>query len=39
MNAMESIKEQLQNAVRERNRTANLVAKDAATKKQLDDAN
>lgn len=30
---------QLQNAVRERNRTANLVAKDAATKKQLDDAN
>ncbi|MBW8362893.1 MAG: HlyD family efflux transporter periplasmic adaptor subunit [Kaistella sp.] len=29
---------QLQNAVRERNRTASLVAKDAATKKQLDDA-
>ncbi|MEC5156900.1 HlyD family secretion protein [Chryseobacterium sp. MP_3.2] len=33
------LQEQLQNAVRERNRTANLVAKDAATKKQLDDAN
>ena len=33
------VQEQLQNAVRERNRTANLVAKDAATKKQLDDAN
>lgn len=31
--------EQLQNAIRERNRTASLVAKDAATKKQLDDAN
>ena len=33
------LQEQLQNAIRERNRTANLVAKDAATKKQLDDAN
>jgi HlyD family secretion protein len=33
------LQEQLQNAVRERDRTANLVAKDAATKKQLDDAN
>ncbi|MGA9212213.1 HlyD family secretion protein [Kaistella sp.] len=33
------LQEQLTNAVRERNRTANLVAKDAATKKQLDDAN
>ncbi len=33
------LQEQLQNALRERNRTANLVAKDAATKKQLDDAN
>ena len=33
------LQEQLQNSVRERNRTANLVAKDAATKKQLDDAN
>lgn len=33
------LQEQLQNAVRERNRTANLVARDAATKKQLDDAN
>jgi len=33
------LQEELQNAVRERNRTANLVAKDAATKKQLDDAN
>ena len=33
------LQEQLQNAVRERNRTANLVEKDAATKKQLDDAN
>lgn len=33
------LQEQLQNGVRERNRTANLVAKDAATKKQLDDAN
>ncbi|ROI09922.1 HlyD family efflux transporter periplasmic adaptor subunit [Chryseobacterium sp. H3056] len=33
------LQEQLQNAVRERNRTANLVAKDAATRKQLDDAN
>ena len=33
------LQEQLQNAVRERNRTANLVANDAATKKQLDDAN
>ena len=33
------LQEQLQHAVRERNRTANLVAKDAATKKQLDDAN
>ncbi|QOW08999.1 HlyD family efflux transporter periplasmic adaptor subunit [Kaistella flava (ex Peng et al. 2021)] len=33
------LKEQLQNAVRERNRTANLVREDAATKKQLDDAN
>lgn len=33
------LQEQLQNAVRERNRTANLVAKDAATKKQLDEAN
>lgn len=33
------LQEQLQNAVRERNRTANLVSKDAATKKQLDDAN
>ena len=33
------LQEQLQNAVRERNRTSNLVAKDAATKKQLDDAN
>ena len=33
------LQEQLQNAVRERNRTANLVAKDAATKKQLDDTN
>lgn len=33
------LNEQLDNAVRERNRTANLVAKDAATRKQLDDAN
>ena len=33
------LQEQLQNAIRERNRTANLVAQDAATKKQLDDAN
>ena len=33
------LQEQLDNAVRERNRTANLVAKDAATRKQLDDAN
>lgn len=33
------LQQQLQNSVRERNRTANLVAKDAATKKQLDDAN
>lgn len=33
------LEEQLQNAVRERNRTANLVAKDAATRKQLDEAN
>ncbi|WP_234111646.1 HlyD family secretion protein [Chryseobacterium sp. R2A-55] len=33
------LQEQLQNAVRERNRTANLVKADAATKKQLDDAN
>ena len=33
------LQEQFQNAVRERNRTANLVAQDAATKKQLDDAN
>ena len=33
------LQEQLQNAIRERNRTANMVAKDAATKKQLDDAN
>lgn len=33
------LKEQLQNAVRERNRTANLVREDAATRKQLDDAN
>lgn len=33
------LQEQLQNAVRERNRTANLVKSDAATKKQLDDAN
>ena len=33
------LQEQLQNAVRERNRTANLVKSDAATRKQLDDAN
>ena len=33
------LQEQLQNAVRERNRTANLVKADAATRKQLDDAN
>lgn len=33
------LQEQLQNAIRERNRTANLVKADAATKKQLDDAN
>lgn len=33
------LQEQLQNALRERHRTANLVAKDAATQKQLDDAN
>lgn len=33
------LNEQLQNAVRERNRTANLVKADAATRKQLDDAN
>ncbi|MBP3839413.1 MAG: biotin/lipoyl-binding protein, partial [Chryseobacterium sp.] len=33
------LQEQLRNAVRERNRTANLVAKDAATRKQFDDAN
>ncbi|KMQ72664.1 HlyD family secretion protein [Chryseobacterium koreense] len=33
------LKVQLQNAERERNRTANLVKADAATKKQLDDAN
>ncbi|QBO56985.1 HlyD family secretion protein [Chryseobacterium salivictor] len=33
------LKEQLQNAVRERNRTANLVREDAATRKQLDDTN
>lgn len=32
------LQEQLQNAVRERNRTANLVKADAATRKQLDDA-
>ena len=32
------LQEQLQNSIRERNRTANLVAQDAATKKQLDDA-
>ena len=33
------LQEQLRNAVRERDRTANLVARDAATRKQLDDAN
>ena len=33
------LQEQLRNAVRERDRTANLVARDAATQKQLDDAN
>lgn len=33
------LQEQLQNAVRERNRTSNLVRADAATRKQLDDAN
>ena len=33
------LQEQLQNAVRERSRTANLLARDAATRKQLDDAN
>lgn len=33
------IEEQLQNAMRERDRTANLVSADAATQKQLDDAN
>lgn len=33
------LQEQLKNAVRERNRTANLVQADAATKKQLDDWN
>jgi len=33
------LQEQLDNAVRERNRTSNLVARDAATRKQLDDAN
>ncbi|WP_304342672.1 HlyD family secretion protein [Chryseobacterium koreense] len=32
------LQKQLENAVRERNRTANLVKSDAATKKQLDDA-
>ena len=33
------LNEQLNNAVRERNRTANLVKSDAATRKQLDDLN
>lgn len=33
------LEEQLRNAVHERDRTANLVARDAATQKQLDDAN
>ncbi|WP_332019913.1 HlyD family secretion protein [Kaistella sp.] len=33
------LQEQLRNAVRERDRTANLVERDAATRKQLDDAN
>ncbi|MCW4451965.1 HlyD family efflux transporter periplasmic adaptor subunit [Kaistella sp. BT6-1-3] len=33
------LQEQFRNAVRERDRTANLVARDAATRKQLDDAN
>ena len=33
------LQEQLQNAIRERNRNANLVKADAATRKQLDDAN
>jgi len=33
------LQEQLRNAVRERDRTANLVARDAATRKQLDDVN
>ena len=33
------LQEQLNNAVRERNRVSNLVKSDAATKKQLDDAN
>lgn len=33
------LNEQLNNAIRERNRTANLVKSDAATRKQLDDMN
>lgn len=33
------LQEQLKNAIRERNRTSNLVKSDAATKKQLDDWN
>lgn len=33
------LQEQLSTAIRERNRTANLVEEDASTKKQLDDAN